>query len=268
MVRKHLLGIPIDCLNMDEAVTRLREMFLYGGKQYMVTTVNPEFVVNAQADPEFKAILKQADLSLPDGVGVQLAVGAPERLSGVDVLEHLFSLQGDALQAVRVFLLGGRGGVAEEAAEVLRERWSHVDVVGTYEGEAGAGDDLATREAILDRIQKAKGKRQNYPPERSMIDLLLVAFGHGKQEKWITRNLPHLPITVAMGVGGAFDYWSGRIPRAPKLLAALGLEWLFRLIVQPWRLKRQWKLSVFLWLLIAVSIKAQIAKLKNQSHLI
>lgn len=228
---------------MQEAVRRLHEMVLSSDKQYIVTTVNPEFIVDAQRDPVFKVILKQADLALPDGMGVQLAVGAPERLSGIDVIEHLFSsLQGPTL---RVFFLGGRRGVAEKAGRVLEQRYPNIQVVGSYEGDGGEKGDRETRKAI----QNAKER----------IDLLLVAFGHGKQEKWIARNVPHLPVKVAMGVGGAFDYWSGRVPRAPRLLRALGLEWLCRLIVQPWRVKRQWKLLYFLWLVLFSQFSSQMS---------
>lgn len=248
MVRKHLLEIPIDCLTMQEAVGRLHEMVLLSDKQYIVTTVNPEFVVDAQHDPEFKAVLKKADLSLPDGFGVQLAVGAPERLSGVDVIQKMFehsSLQGPTL---RVFLLGARHEVAEKAGRVLEKRYSNVRVVGVYEGPhfvRGKDGDLVIRAEIIRRVSDEP------------VDLLLVAFGHGKQEKWIARNLPYLPVKVAMGVGGAFDYLAGAVPRAPGWARNLGCEWLFRLVVQPWRVKRQWKLLYFLWLVLFSQFSSQ-----------
>lgn len=234
--RKDLLGIPVDCLTIQEAVERLR-LLLLDAQKHIVTTLNPEFVVEAQRDFEFKTILNKADLSLPDGVGVQLAVGAPERLAGVDVIAQFFkaaSLQGLTL---RIFLLGGRDGAAELAAKVLKKRYPRVEIAGTYEGEAGKEADKETTKAV------------------KPCDILLVAYGHGKQEKWIARNLPRLPVKVAIGVGGTFDYLSGRVPRAPRFVRKAGLEWLFRLIKQPWRIKRQWKLLVFAWLVLQQKFK-------------
>ncbi len=214
-----ILGVKIDDVNIDEALEIVYGWLQKSGKRYIVTP-NPEFIMTAQKDLEFKKILNNADLSIPDGVGLKISGKVKNTVSGVDLMEKLVEKSAD--WGITVGLLGGMDGVAEKSAECLLKKYPKIKIsfIGSHD----------TLYMIPD------------------TDLLFVAFGHPKQEYWIIKNLPKLPVKVAMGVGGAFDYISGKIPRAPRFLRNLGFEWLFRLAVQPWRIKRQISLIKYLWL--------------------
>ncbi|MBI2334188.1 WecB/TagA/CpsF family glycosyltransferase [Candidatus Daviesbacteria bacterium] len=211
MMKKYILGVKIDDVNMDEALEIVHQWLQKSEKRYIVTP-NPEFIMTAQKDPEFKETLNNADLSIPDGAGLKLSGRIKNIVAGVDLMERLVDKSRD--WGVTVGLLGGGPGVAEKAAECLQKKYPKIKI-----------DNIAP-------------------------DILFVAFGAPKQEKWIVQNLPKLKVKVAMGVGGAFDYLSGKVPRAPEFLRSLGLEWLFRLIIQPWRIKRQMALLRYLWFVL------------------
>lgn len=216
-MKKYILGVKIDDVNMDQALEIVHQWLQKSEKRYIVTP-NPEFIMAAQKDLEFRKILNDADLSIPDGAGLKLSGKVKNTVSGVDLMEKLVERSAD--WGATVGLLGGRDGVAEKTAECLLQKYPKIKIVFAND-------------------EKASGK----------CDFLFVAFGAPKQEKWIAENLPKLPVKVAMGVGGAFDYISGKTPRAPKWLRSLGLEWLFRLMIQPWRIKRQISLVKYLWLI-------------------
>lgn len=216
-MKKYVLGVKIDDINMEEAIS-IVDGWLSDSKKHYIVTPNPEFLVTAQKDPQFRKILNNADLAIPDGVGLRLG-GIKYTVAGTDLMETLCDLA--SKKDLTVGLLGGRDGVAEEAGECLIGRYPGLKV-GFISKEWTEGES---------------------------VDLLFVAFGHPKQEKWIFKKLPMLNVKVAMGVGGAFDYISGKVPRAPIWMRNLGLEWLFRLSVQPWRIKRQLSLLKYIWLL-------------------
>jgi N-acetylglucosaminyldiphosphoundecaprenol N-acetyl-beta-D-mannosaminyltransferase len=204
-----------------------------------VVTVNPEFVMAARRDGEFAAALRESTLATADGIGIVLAgrllgVPVPGRVTGIDLVEGLAGL---GHPGCRLFLLGAGPGVAEDAAARLRERFPDAQVAGTF---AGSPDDDGFAE--IERRLAGSG-----------ATVLLVAFGHPAQDLWIARHREALAthgILVAIGVGGTFDYLSGRVPRAPRLLRRLGLEWLYRLIRQPWRWRRQLALPLFALLVV------------------
>jgi N-acetylglucosaminyldiphosphoundecaprenol N-acetyl-beta-D-mannosaminyltransferase len=202
---------------------------------HQLATVNPEFVMAAQKDGEFMRILQQAELCLPDGVGLlwasrRLGYRLPERVAGSDLVYHLASLAAD--HGWRLFLLGAAPGVAEEAATILQGRYPGLIVAGTYAGSP----DPAENEAIVARINAGQA------------DMLYVAYGAPRQDKWIARNQEALPtVRLAMGVGGALDFITGRAIRAPRWLQRLGLEWLYRLFREPWRWRRMLALPRFVW---------------------
>lgn len=247
---KKILGVKVDDINMDEAVDTVESWLKKLGKHYIVTP-NPEFLVTAQKDEEFKLILNNADLVIPDGVGLKLG-GVKNNVAGTDLMEKLVELASE--KGYSVGLLGGKTGVAAECAERLKKRYPKLRIAFTdYGGLFGV---LPARSPIVHphshKLVAATrwGPPLAVTPHNPLIaDLLFVAFGHPKQEKWIYENLPKIPVKVAMGVGGAFDYISGKVPRAPKWIRSLGLEWLFRLIIQPWRIKRQVSLLHYIWLL-------------------
>jgi len=218
-----------------------------GGEKVFVVTPNPEFLVFARHNPWFEAILKKADMAIPDGVGLVWAsrfLGQPikERISGTDLMEKLCH------QAARkkwsVYLIGGQPGVAEKTLAVLKKRYPRL------KGWAKSGPELElingewspkTKEEMAKAVKEINAQKP---------DLLFVAFGMGKQEKFIADNWNKLKVKLAMGVGGAFDYLSGRVPRAPNWVRNAGLEWFYRLFRQPWRWKRQLRLLEFVWLVV------------------
>ena len=185
-------------------------------------------------DPEFSRVIEQADLSIPDGVGLLWAarwLGQPlrRRVTGVDSVIRLAELAAE--HSAPIFLLGAGPGVAEAAAVQLQRRFPALPIAGCFAGSPAP----AEAPDILARI------------ERSGAAILLVAFGAPAQDKWIARHRDQLGVRIAIGVGGAFDFISGRVPRAPRIVRQLGLEWLFRLIRQPWRWRRMLRLPRFVW---------------------
>ena len=225
-----ILGVKIDEFSFSEVMEKITS-FLGGDKLCQIATVNPEFIMTAQKDAVFKDILNSANLNVPDGFGLQCAAfykrkKIGQRLTGVDLTWEIAKLAQE--KGYSIYLLGGKPGVAEMTANRLRYLYRNLKIAGAY---AGAPDE----EGIVDKIIASKA------------DILLVAFGAPKQEKFIhdlkncVSNLgfraSDLP-KVAMGVGGTFDYISEIVPRAPKWMRSLGLEWLYRLIQQPPRFRR------------------------------
>lgn len=245
-MRTQILGVKIDNLNMAEALAITEKWIWNPGRHYIVTP-NPEMIVVAQKDLEFKKVLNQADMAIPDGAGLKLASDIESTIPGVDFMEALCNLATE--KGFTTGFLGGKGEVAKEAAKCLQEKYPGLKVVF-----AESGPTIDKEGNVLSI--KYYGKETNSAPlihntnPIPPCDLLFVAFGHIKQEKWIANNLDKIPVHVAMGVGGAFDYISGRVPRAPKWVRRLGFEWLFRLIIQPWRIKRQLVLFKYLWLIL------------------
>ena len=233
---KNILGVKIDDITMEEAVSTVGIWLSKPGKHYIVTP-NPEFLVTAKSDNQFQMILNRSDLSIPDGVGLKLA-GVKNRVSGADLMERLISLSAE--KGYRIGFLGGDKGVADLCAERLSKKFPQLKISFTE-----AGPDIDS----LKRLPCSASTSSASLAMTKGCDILFVAFGHPKQEYWIAENLEKIPVKVAMGVGGAFDYISGRVPRAPNWIRSLGLEWLFRLILQPWRVKRQLALIRYIYLL-------------------
>lgn len=217
-MKKFILGIKIDDVSMEEALGIVHG-WLGGKTKHYIVTPNPEFLVAAKEDQRFKSILNDADLSIPDGVGLKLSGKVKNTFAGVDFMEELVKRSID--WSVAVGFLGGRDGVAEKTAECLKKKYPKLKVSFVLEE----------------------------PGKIPATDILFVAFGAPKQEKWIAKNLDKLDVKVAMAVGGSFDYISGEVKRAPLWIRSLGLEWLFRLIIQPWRIKRQLALIKYLYML-------------------
>ncbi|MEX1061930.1 MAG: WecB/TagA/CpsF family glycosyltransferase, partial [Patescibacteria group bacterium] len=239
-----ILGVKVDNITMDGAVGRVKELFKTQKKGYVVTP-NPEFIMSAIKDKEFTQILNKADLSVPDGAGLVWASriwGTPlqGRVAGRDLFWEL-CLEASR-RGGRVFLLGAAPGVAEKTAQVLKRRIPKIKIAGTFAGDGSPKGD----EETINRINQSA---------HQPIDLLFVAYGHGKQERWIKRNLNKVKVKVAVGVGGTFDYVSGQAVLAPKFIRRLGLEWLYRLAREPWRMKRQWALLPFSFLTFKESFR-------------
>lgn len=226
-----ILGIRVDNVDQTEAIERLLALAESGGT-HQVVTVNPEFIMRAQTDEAFRAVLLAADLALADGVGLLWAarfLGAPlrGRATGTDSL--ILLAPHAARRGLSFFLLGAAPGVAEAAAARLQREVPGLRIAGTYAGSPSPEEEAE----IVERVRQAAPH------------FLFVAYGAPQQDLWIARNLKRLGVPVAMGVGGAFDYVSGRAPRAPAILRRVGLEWLYRLIRQPWRWRRMLALPQF-----------------------
>jgi len=221
-----LLGVGFTDAKEQQVLEYIATGLQKNEEKYYVVTPNPELLVIANKDLRYKTILNNAELALIDGIGVVMALwligkGFKQRLAGVDLMESLCKYV--SKQPITVGFLGGGVGVAELTAECLIKKYPGLRV------------------GLI-------SKEWDESLEDKKVDILFVAFGSPKQEIWISENLKNLPVKTAIGVGGAFDLASGKVPRAPKFLRGLGLEWLFRLTVQPWRIKRQLSLIKFVYL--------------------
>lgn len=209
--------------------------FLFSQKPNYIFTPNPEMLVDASHDANFKQALNQGDLNICDGFGLSL-FAKTKRIPGVDFMVELCALA--AKEHKSVYLLGsGNREVLTKTKETLLQKFPSLNIVGTNPGYK------------IELLPEEKGTRLDFNPhERDEVvhdiimhapDILLVAFGHNKQEQWIVENVPNLPsVKIAMGVGGAFDFLGGKSKRAPKFLQTFGLEWLWRLVLEPKRIKR------------------------------
>lgn len=229
--RVQILGVGVDDVTLEEVLERIRAQLRQPGLSHVVT-VNPEYVMQARSSPQFAHVLARAQLALPDGMGIVWAsrlLGRPlrERVAGSDLVPHLAALA--AREGVPLFLLGAAPGVAAEAARRLRALHPSLRLGGTHPGSPHPAQDEP--QAALIR--------------QSGAGLLLVAFGSPAQDLWIHRNRDRLGVQVAMGVGGALDFLAGRTARAPARLRRLGLEWLHRLVRQPWRWRRVLRVLAF-----------------------
>jgi N-acetylglucosaminyldiphosphoundecaprenol N-acetyl-beta-D-mannosaminyltransferase len=225
-----VLGVRVDCVDMGAALERIAQLVEAGG-HHLVATVNPEFVMRARVDHEFARVLESADLCLADGSGVVWAARRQgctirEPVTGVDLIPQLAALC--ARRHFRLFLLGAAPGVASDLASRLWTDHPDLDV----RAHAGSPDPSADAETL--------SLIHGHQPH-----VLLVAYGHPNQELWIDRVSDSLGVAVAIGVGGSFDYLTGRVPRAPAWMRRAGLEWLFRLVRQPWRIRRMAVLPLY-----------------------
>ena len=227
-----VLGIPVDAVTMAEAVEKVGRFIEKGGK-HVIFTPNAEIIMQAQRDPELKDILKNADMLTADGAGVVLASGMlgnrlPEKVSGVDLVQEIFRTF--ASKGLRCFLFGARPGVAEEAAVNIIKDNPGIVVAGCRNGYFS--DEEC--DEIIAEINK------------SAPDILLVALGAPKQEKWISKHLDKLDVKVCIGVGGTLDVLSGKVRLAPEFFRKSGLEWFYRLCREPRRAKRKLDLPRFM----------------------
>jgi len=229
-----ILGVRIDDVTLDETMEAIAT-FIRSGCPHQIVTVNAEYLVAARRDPEFARVLRQSALNVPDSIGVVLAarwLGHPlrERVTGSDGIYHIARLCAE--RGFRLYLLGAAPGVAERVAAILGERYPGLDVCGTCSGSPRASEE----HAIARRIRAAQA------------DVLLVAYGQAPQEKWIARNLSRTGALVGIGVGGAFDFVAGVQRRAPPWMRRAGLEWVYRLVREPWRWRRMLALPTMAWL--------------------
>lgn len=248
-----VLGVRVDCVTRQQALDAIellieqrRNAIARGDMEEcrQVVTVNTEFVMEARRNSAFRKIINSAALVIADGIGIVWATRlggtpAPQRITGTDTLIALAKRSAGA--GYRLYLLGAATGVAERAAARLQSIAPGLQIAGTYAGSPAPDEE----EAILRRLRETDA------------DVLCVAYGAPTQEFWIHRNLSRLPVAVAMGVGGAYDFLSGRQRRAPRLMQRLGLEWLYRLYREPWRWRRMLAIPRFMFIVLLAGRKGK-----------
>ena len=228
--RVYLIGVPVDAVKPKDAVERIFEMLASPEKNHVMTP-NNEMLVQASHNQSFHSVLCASSLNIPDSTGLLFAAALtgqrlPARVTGVDTVTELCKrLTSD----YPVFFLGSAPGIAQKTAEKLKSMNSSLNIAGCYSGSPSAEE----AHGIIDRINE------------SGAVLLLVAYGSPAQDMWIAKYISSLKnIRVAIGVGGTFDFISGKTRRAPKIIRMTGLEWLWRLILQPLRFGRIWNATV------------------------
>ncbi|MCL5439235.1 MAG: WecB/TagA/CpsF family glycosyltransferase [Patescibacteria group bacterium] len=232
LVKNFLLGVGVTNASKEEILEYLIKGLKEPSEKYYIVTPNPEILVYASRHKDFKKILNNARLALPDGIGVIwagkiLGKRFKQKITGVDFMKKVCEKVSE--KPITIGLMGGRGGVADRTAECLRKKYPGLKIgfIGEEWPNVKVGHE---------------------------IDILFVAYGFPKQEIWMSENLDKLPVKVMMGVGGAFDYISGEVPRAPVWVQKIGFEWFYRLVHEPWRLKRQLALLEFIYLVLKEKI--------------
>lgn len=256
-----ILKVKFAAITLEDAVKKAFEIVKNGEKKY-ISTPNPELLLIANKNPKYLQILNRSAFNTADGTGILWAANfihrsrnykgklakfaiwlislaktaiiskskckiIPERVTGVDLMSEICRQSGT--KGYKIFLLGAGENVAEKLKAKLEKENPEINISGTYRGTA----DHSEEKAIIEKIDKSEA------------EILFVAFGSPKQEIWISRNLKKLKsVKLAIGVGGAFDFLSGNRKRAPKLMQKMGLEWLFRLIKEPKRIKRIYNATV------------------------
>lgn len=228
----NILNVPFNKVSKVEALEKLKT-FLDSNQNHMIVTPNPEIVMAAQEDNELLEIIKKADLVIADGIGIIIGSKIQrkelvERVPGCDLLLSLFKTHGK--QNLSVYLLGAKPGVVEISKKNIEDTYENVFVVGYHHGYF----DEKQEEEIVAQIKLLKP------------DVLVVGLGCPRQEKWISKYKDQLPVKISAGLGGSIDSIAGTVKRAPKVVQILGLEWLFRAILQPVRFKRLMKIPVFI----------------------
>ena len=229
-MRIDVLGVGFDDIAITQADSRAFEILRSGEKAYIVTP-NPEIVWIARRDEALRGAINSAGLVLPDGIGIILGsriLGTPlrgGRVPGIDFAASL--LEKMAQSGKSVFLLGAKTGIAELAGQRLEGKYPGLIIAGAADGY------FTDDEAVINEINKAQP------------DVLFVCLGSPKQEQWMAGNIERLNVKLCAGLGGSLDVFAGKVMRAPVFMQKLGLEWLYRLVCEPRRIKRMIKLPLF-----------------------
>ena len=238
---KKLLGIDVDLKTQNNNLEKILLSLDQSDAFFHIVSLNPETVVIAHHNRQFRKVLSQGDIQLVDGIGILLGcaildIPAQERIAGVDFMNEIIKLSKN--RSLRVLLLGGQG----ELAEKLALRYQKIYPSSKFKGYFGISNihnpDKQEEDMIFSIVA-------DYKPQ-----ILFVAFGSPYQELWLDKHKDQLKGIICMGVGGSFDFLSGEVKRAPIAIRKIGLEWLFRLILEPWRWKRQMRLIEYMVLVI------------------
>ena len=247
-----ILGVNVDKITLKDAEERVKS-FLNSNTTNTIYTPNTEIVMEARNNQELKSLLNKGDLVIPDGIGLVYASKIKkkpllERVAGSDLSMRILDIAND--EGHSIFILGGKPGVAQIATENIKKKYPNIDIAGYHHGYF-KGTHIGHRNheeenEVINIINKAKP------------DIVFVGLGAPKQEQWIDENKEKLNCKVIIGNGGTVDIIAGTVKRAPEVYQRLGLEWLYRLLKDPRRIKRQIVLPKFV--LIVLFSKDEIVK--------
>ena len=237
--KKKLLGITLSTSSKQIILEKIEKYISNPHGFFHIVSLNPEIMVLAEENPKFKKVIETAQIKIVDGIGIVMAaqilgIEVGSRLTGVDLMKKL--VETASFRRLRVMLIGGKPNLAKNLAECYSEDFPEAKFKG-IEGVKDIENPTASEESAIFSIVA------DMRPH-----IVFVSFGSPGQELWIERHKKEFSNMVIMGVGGAFDFLGGKVPRAPMILRRLGLEWFFRLMVQPWRWKRQLRLVKFAYL--------------------
>lgn len=229
-MKEEVLGVQVNTENYDQLIPKVFQN-IEDKKKSLVVAINPEKLMKAKDDPALKSLLNRAEFQIPDGIGVILASKLKKgkitsRVTGVDMMDRI--VREAARTGHAIFLYGARPGVAVAAAAKLQETYPSIKIAGTQDGYE------PDPEKVISMVNEAQPS------------ILFVAMGSPKQELWIEQYRDQLHPTLFQGVGGSFDVLAGNVKRAPAVFQKFGAEWLYRLLKEPSRLKRQMDLPRFL----------------------
>ena len=240
-MKVYICGVRIDRLSFDRVIKKLVEHIHFKKYPAYVVTPNAQHIVIFQNDPEFQKIYDRALLSVPDGVSLLWAAKLMNtplegRVNGTDLVEKLCAVS--VKEQFKIFFLGGRPQAANIAAQIMYNRYPQLKVIDTYCPPYNFENNKAEIQKIEEIIKMAAP------------DILFVGLGAPKQEKWIANFYQKLNVPISIGIGGSFELISGMVNRAPQWMQQAGLEWLFRLIVEPRRLGKRYLIgnAIFMWL--------------------
>ena len=238
----NLCNIKIDNFSMQETVEEI-DYLIKQKAQVFAVTPNVDHIVKLQSDAELRRAYENASLVLADGIPIMWAakfLGAPlkEKISGSDLFPKLCEVATE--REYRLFFLGGRPEAALKAAEILRNRHAKIQIVGTYSPPFNFENDKVENDKIVRMIKDSKP------------DILFVGLGAPKQEKWIYRHKDEYQVPVSIGIGASFEFISGMVKRAPLWMQKAGLEWFWRLVMEPRRLWKRYLVDdmKFFWLVL------------------
>ncbi len=230
--RIDILGVPVDCVNMEQALDTV-EVMIAGDQPQYVIAVNPEKVIKARQDPKLLMQLHDAGLLIPDGIGVVIAARLldsvrMERVPGSELMPEICARAAE--KGYRIFLFGADPEVNRKTRDIIAQRYPGILIVGNCDGYV-TEDDMPS---LIDEINA------------SGAEILFVALGSPKQELWMEKYLGLTNVKVCQGVGGTFDVIAGKVRRAPLVFRKIHLEWLYRLLSNPGRMLRQTALPKFM----------------------
>ncbi|HXE98647.1 MAG TPA: WecB/TagA/CpsF family glycosyltransferase [Dongiaceae bacterium] len=240
--RLKILDTPVDVVDMAGALDFVDRYIAGADKPGYILAVNPEKVYALRENPFLKDFFQEAALLIPDGIGMVyamrlLAGKKVSRVPGADLMQQICARS--AGNGHRIFIYGATEEVNRGAVEELQNRYPGINIVGRANGYVKPEE----MDALVERINRAG------------TDILFVALGSPRQEKWLHEHLPKLSIKLAQGIGGTLDTITGHVKRAPQVFQSLGLEWFYRLASQPSRAGRQKRLPLFAWEILTAKLR-------------